>query len=357
MVKQIPAKPVLSINRDFSAPIVLEHPQSEAELLALMANETDSFNRGASVQKLAQQFILSDRKPNQQLLEAYRRLLVDPLLDPAYKQLLFTLPAETYLYEQVQSVDPQKLHWARRGFRSTLAKALKSDWERIYRSLQTSAKYSPDARSMGRRALKNDALMMLLETKDARWYEVAEEQYELANNMTDRFAALQALVFADAPQAENALADFYQRFAEDPLVVDKWFALQATRPPQTKGQSVLGHVQALMRHPAFQMNNPNRVRSLIHAFCLSNPGGFHGAEGVTYAFWAEQVIALDEINPQVAARLARGLDRWRQFAPRYQRSMKAALETVAAVSRLSPDVREVVSKALASIHPSARSRH
>jgi aminopeptidase N len=101
-----------------------------------------------------------------------------------------------------------------------------------------------------------------------------------------------------------------------------------------------------MHHPAFQMNNPNRVRSLIHAFCLSNPGGFHAAEGVTYAFWAQQVIALDEINPQVAARLARGLDRWRQFAPRYQKSMKAALEKVAAVNRLSPDVREVVSKAL-----------
>jgi aminopeptidase N len=128
--------------------------------------------------------------------------------------------------------------------------------------------------------------------------------------------------------------------------------LQATRPSQTRGQSVLGHVQELMQHSAFQMNNPNRVRSLIHAFCLSNPGGFHAADGVTYAFWAEQVIALDEINPQVAARLARGLDRWRQFAPSYQRPMKAALETVTAVGRLSPDVREVVSKALASTHPS-----
>ena len=352
VVKQIPTKPVLSINRDFSAPIVLEHEQSEAELLALMANETDSFNRWEAVQKLAQQLILADRRPDQRLLEAYRELLVDPQLDPAFKQLLFTLPAETYLYEQVQSVDPQQLHWARRGFKSALAQALKSDWEKIYRSLQTSASYSPDAISMGRRALKNDALMMLLETKDTHWYEVAEEQYELANNMTDRFAALQALVFAHAPQAENALADFYQRFAEDPLVVDKWFALQATRPSQTRGQSVLGHVQELMQHSAFQMNNPNRVRSLIHAFCLSNPGGFHAADGVTYAFWAEQVIALDEINPQVAARLARGLDRWRQFAPRYQKPMKAALGTVAAVGSLSPDVREVVSKALASTHPS-----
>jgi aminopeptidase N len=353
VVKQIPIKPVLSMNRDFSAPIVLEHGQSEAELLALMAYETDSFNRWEAVQKLAQQFILAGRKPDQRLLEAYHGLLVDPQLDPAFKQLLFTLPAETYLYEQIQSVDPLQLHWARRGFKSTLAKALKSDWAKTYKSLQTSETYSPDARSMGRRALKNDALMMLLETKESYWYEVAEEQYELANNMTDRFAALQALVLASAPQAENAIADFYQRFAEDPLVVDKWFALQATRPPQTKDHVVLGHVLELMRHPAFQMNNPNRVRSLIHAFCLSNPGGFHAADGVTYAFWAEQVIALDEINPQVAARLARGLDRWRQFAVRYQRPMKAALETVASVSRLSSDVREVVSKALVSRHSGA----
>lgn len=352
VVKHIPAKPVLSINRGFSAPIVLEHEQSEAELLALMANETDSFNRWEAVQKLAQRSILSGRKPNRLLLKAYRGLLINPQLDPAFKQLLFTLPAEAYLYEQVRSVDPQRLHWARRGFKSALAESLKADWARTYRSLQTSANYSPDTRSMGLRALKNDALMLLLETRNTDWYEVAEEQYELANNMTDRFAALQALVSVDAPQAQNALEDFYQRFAEDSLVVDKWFALQAMRPPHVDGSTVLSHVQELMQHPAFQMSNPNRVRSLIHAFCLSNPGGFHQIGGATYAFWAEQVIALDEINPQVAARLARGLDRWRQFAPRYQRPMQAALETVAAVSRLSPDVREVVSKALASAHPS-----
>jgi len=352
VVKHIPAKPVLSINRDFSAPIVLEHDQSESELLALMANETDSFNRWEAVQKLAQQFILANRLPDEDLLGAYRSLLTDSKLDPAFKQLLFTLPPEAYLYEQVEAVDPQQLHWARRGFRLSLAKALKSDLEKTYRSLQTSATYSPDAKSMGRRVLKNDALMMLLETKDVDWYEVAEEQYELANNMTDRFAALQALVAVSAPQAENALADFYQRFAEDPLVVDKWFALQATRPTQAKGLGMLSQIKELMGHPAFQMNNPNRVRSLIHAFCLSNPGGFHSADGETYPFWAEQVIALDVINPQVAARLARALDRWRQFAPGYQKPMKAALKTVGAVSRLSPDVREVVSKALASGNPS-----
>lgn len=353
VVDSIAAKPVLSINRDFSAPIILEHHQSEAELLTLVAHETDSFNRWEALQKLAQQFILANRLPNEDLLDAYRSLLNDPKLDPAFLQLLFTLPAEAYLYEQVEAVDPQQLHWARRGFKSTLAQTLKRDWVRTYESLHTLEEYRADAISMGRRALKNDALMMLVETRDFDWYEQAIEQYELANNMTDRFAALQALVSVGAPQAENALADFYHRFAEDPLVIDKWFTLQAMRLVQVGGSSVLSDVQALMRHPAFQMNNPNRVRSLIHAFCMNNPGAFHGADGTAYDFWAQQVIALDAINPQVAARLARALDRWRQFAPAYQKPMKAALQKVAAVKRLSPDVCEVISKAL-QIHGRAR---
>ena len=345
IVKNITAKPVLSINRNFSAPIILEHDQTEAELLTMSACETDSFNRWEAVQKITQQFILANRLPNQKLLETYRSLLTNAELDPAFKELLFVLPAESYLYEQVESVDPQKIHWARRAFKTAVANALKPEWESVYRHNASQRSYSPDAKSMGQRALKNYALMMLVESNDSNWFEQAEEQYELANNMTDRFAALQALVAVNAPQAKNALADFYHRFSEDALVVDKWFALQATRPIQ-KNDSVLKNVRQLMTHSAFKMNNPNRVRSLIHAFCMNNPGGFHLQDGSAYLFWVEQVIALDEINPQVAARLARGLDRWRKFAPNYQKPMKSALQTVASVKQLSPDVREVISKAL-----------
>lgn len=345
IVKNITAKPVLSINRNFSSPIILEHDQTEAELLTMSACETDSFNRWEAVQKITQQFILANRLPNQKLLETYRSLLTNAELDPAFKELLFVLPAESYLYEQVESVDPQKIHWARRAFKTAVANALKPEWESVYRHNASQRSYSPDAKSMGQRALKNYALMMLVESNDSNWFEQAEEQYELANNMTDRFAALQALVAVNAPQAKNALADFYHRFSEDALVVDKWFALQATRPIQ-KNDSVLKNVRQLMTHSAFKMNNPNRVRSLIHAFCMNNPGGFHLQDGSAYLFWVEQVIALDEINPQVAARLARGLDRWRKFAPNYQKHMKSALQTVASVKQLSPDVREVISKAL-----------
>ena len=347
LVQNISAKPVLSINRDFSAPIILEHKQSEAELLTLLAEDTDPFSRWESAQKLAQQMILAGRLPNTKLIDAYRVILQDPHLDPAFKELIFTLPAETYLYEQCKVVEPQEIHWARRRFKTALAQALQDAWALTYTDHQSSGPYRADAKSMGKRALKNLALMMLLESGDVHWQERAEEQYELANNMSDRFAALQALVAVNAPHAKNALADFYQRFAEDALVIDKWFALQATRPAQI-GTSILMDVKALMQHSAFKLNNPNRVRSLIHAFCLNNPAGFHQADGSAYRFWIECVIALDKINPQVAARLARALDRWPKFAKPYSKHMLAALHHVAKAGHLSPDVGEVITKAIAA---------
>ena len=347
LVQNISAKPVLSINRDFSAPIILEHKQSEAELLTLLAEDTDPFSRWESAQKLAQQMILAGRLPNTKLIDAYRVILQDPHLDPAFKELIFTLPAETYLYEQCKVVEPQEIHWARRRFKTALAQALQDTWALTYTDHQSSGPYRADAKSMGKRALKNLALMMLLESGDVHWQERAEEQYELANNMSDRFAALQALVAVNAPHAKNALADFYQRFAEDALVIDKWFALQATRPTQI-GTSILMDVKALMQHSAFKLNNPNRVRSLIHAFCLNNSAGFHQADGSAYRFWIECVIALDKINPQVAARLARALDRWPKFAKPYSKHMLAALHHVAKAGHLSPDVGEVITKAIAA---------
>ena len=346
VVKNIPAKPVLSINRNFSAPIILEHKQSEDELLTLLAEDTDPFSRWESAQKLAQQIILAGRLPNTKLIDAYRVILQDPNLDPAFKELIVTLPAETYLYEQCKVVDPQEVHWGRRRFKTALAHALKDEWAIIYKEHQTPGSYRPDAKSMGKRALKNFALMMLLESGDGHWLEKAEEQYELADNMSDRFSALHALVAINAPQSKNALADFYQRFAEDALVIDKWFALQATRPVHVDGTGILAEIRALMKHSAFKLNNPNRVRSVIHAFCLNNPGGFHQADGSAYRFWAECVLALDAINPQVAARLARGLDRWPKFARPYSKQMLTALRQVAEVSRLSPDVSEVITKAI-----------
>ena len=345
--QNVAQRPVLSINRNFSAPIQLEFEQSEADLLAQFSMDDDPFNRWEAGQKIAMQMILSDRLPDAQLINSYKNLLLDPQLDPAFKELALTLPAETYLYEQCSSVDPQKIYLSRRAFRRELAKQLQLEWAALYQQNQTPGPFKSDAQSAGKRALKNLALSMLLEADPKIWAPMAVNQYQVADNMTDRYAALAALVIHGAKGAEACLQDFYDRFANDALVIDKWFALQSSRPPVDGKDSTLMEVKRLREHPAFKLNNPNRARSVIHAFCANNPASFHQADGSGYAFWVDSVLALDPINPQVAARLARALDRWRLFAGPYQEHMKAALEQVAACQTLSPDVREVVGKALA----------
>ena len=343
---QVLSRPVLSINRNFSAPINLDFDQSEADLLTMFSSDDDAFNRWEAGQKIAMQMILGNRLPDSKLIEAYRSLLTDPELDPAFKELALSLPAETYLYEQCASVDPQQIYAARRAFRRAIATELRIEWAALYQQMQTPGVFSPDAVSAGKRALKNLALSMLLEADPLIWAPMAVNQYQNADNMTDRYAALAGLVVHGSKSAAVCLEDFYNRFADDALVIDKWFALQASRPPVVNAEPTLSEVKRLREHEAFRMNNPNRVRSVIHAFCMNNPASFHQIDGSGYAFWAESVLALDPINPQVAARLARGLDRWRQFAPIYQEQMLSALRQVAACETLSADVKEVVSKAL-----------
>lgn len=339
-------RPVLSINRNFSAPINLTFSQSEADLLTLFSSDDDAFNRWESGQKLAMQMILENRLPDAELIAAYRDILMDSELDPAFKELALTLPAETYLYEQCISVDPQRIYNSRRAFRRALASGLRLEWAALYQQMQTPDGFKPDAISAGKRALKNLALSMLLEVDAPIWSAMAVNQYQNADNMTDRYAALAGLVIHGAKVAKGCLEDFYNRFTDDALVVDKWFALQSSRPPVDGAEQTLTDVYRLREHEAFKMNNPNRVRSVIHAFCMNNPASFHQADGSGYAFWAEAVLALDPINPQVAARLARALDRWRLFAQPYQGKMHAYLEEVAASKTLSADVREVITKAL-----------
>ena len=340
----VPQQPILSLNRGFSAPIILDFAQSEADLLLLLAGDDDPFNRWEAAQKLAVELILAGRLPDTRLMAAYRSILIDPDLDPAFKDLVFSLPAESYLYEQCAAIEPLQIYAARQAYRLALAKSLQPNWLSTYQLMQTPGPYSPDSVSVGKRALKNLALGMLLlaEPQGVSVQQLALDQYQQANNMTDRYGALAALVLQGAPKAADCLADFYQRFADNPLVIDKWFALQA----MCSLDAPLERVRGLRNHPAFKMTNPNRVRSLIHTFCMANPAGFHQWNGGGYAFWAEAVLELDLINPQVAARLARAADRWRSFAEPYQSKMRVALEQVAANPKLSADVREVVNKAL-----------
>jgi aminopeptidase N len=338
-------KPILSINREFSAPIILDFDQSLDDQLYLFEHDDDSFNRWEAGQKLAQHWILSGQEIDQRLVDIWGRILNDDQLNPAFKELAISLPSEAYLHEQVEVVDPQAIHQSRRSFRKIMASKLENQWVNTYEKHQTLGNYSPDSQSAGLRTLKNHALHMLIETGKSEWQDLAYRQFNDSNNMTDRIAALSALVNQGSPYTPECLDIYFQRYEKDDLALDKWFALQATRQ-FVEGASVLNSVKELKKHPAFKLNNPNRARSVIHAFCLSNPGGFHQLDGRAYAFWADCVIELNTLNPQVAARLARGMDRWKKFKQPYQDLMKAQIERVAKEDKLSPDVQEVITKSL-----------
>jgi len=283
-------------------------------------------------------------------IDAMREVLHHPTLDAAFKELVLTLPSEAYLAEQLAVVDPAKIHAAREEMKRSLARELRADWEWAFESHQVIGGYSPDPISSGRRALANLGLLMLCldaaERGDPVWPGRAYQRFKDASNMTERQGALVALVFSGSSLADAALESFYATFEGDPLVVDKWFSLQATAPEQ--GDRVFERVRRLMRHPAFSVANPNRARSVIGAFCLANPGSFHRADGAGYAFWADRVLELDALNPQLASKIARSLDRWTQLAEPYRQAARAAIARVAANPKLSTDVSEIVSRALSA---------
>jgi aminopeptidase N len=348
-------KPIPSILRDFSAPVVLEFDYTDAELAFLMANDSDAFNRWEAGQRLATRRLLDLTKAAQNgvadgaltvdtaLSDSFRATLNDAALDPAFREVALTLPSETMLAEQMDVIDPQAIHRARQFLRKSLARALRDDFRSAYQSNKTSGTYSPDAASAGKRALKNLALSYVAELDEEESHALMQRQYDQANNMTDRLAALSALANSQAAGKAAALEQFYSDFEQEPLAIDKWFMLQGMARTAD-----VNAVRALMQHPAFTLKNPNRARSLIFSFCNGNPSRFHAPDGSGYIFWAEQVIALNAINPQVAARLARSLDRWRKYAPALQVKMQAALKRVADEPKLSKDVREVITKALAA---------
>jgi aminopeptidase N len=355
----VPVKPLPSLLRNFSAPVIVEYDYSNDELAFLLAHDSDPFNRWEAGQRLATRELLAlaaraasgqPLEVDDAVIEAFRRVLNDETLSPSFRELALMLPSETYLAEQMTESDPAAVHAARQFLRKRLGTALKADWLAAYARHVTPGAYEPTPEAAGKRALKNLALSYLSELDDpADAVRLATAQYDAANNMTDRAAALSALLNASAATggdfAKKALEDFYARFEREPLVIDKWFALQGTQRGSA-ARPVIDTVRALMRHPAFNLKNPNRARSLIFSFCAANPAQFHAADGSGYAFWAEQVLALDAINPQVAARLARSLELWRRFTPALRESMRAALEKVAAGVK-SRDVREIVEKALA----------
>jgi len=351
----IDSEPVPSLLRGFSAPVILDDGLQTSELLTLLAHDSDAFNRWEASQRLMLDSALQALRGQSEspamppeLVQALRALLRHPELDAAFKELALTLPSENYIADHLDTVDPQWVHRQREAMRTQLARELHEDWLWAWETHRTNGAYTPDATQSGRRALAGLAMAMLCLDAVAQSDNVLPgkvyQQFKDAGNMTDRFNALSALVVSGHPLAQDALTRFHKLFKDEALVIDKWFSLQASAPD--RAGDVLPKVRQLMAHADFNLRNPNRARSLIFSYCSANPAGFHRTDAAGYVYWSEQVLALDAINPQVAARLARAMDRWARLAQPYRNAAKVAIERVAAKADLSNDVREVVNRAL-----------
>jgi len=342
-------RPVPALLRGFSAPVRLDYPYSADELALLMTHDRDAFVRWEAAQLLAQREILANverasagggMQLGPQLLQAMDSLLADLDSDPALIAEALTLPDEDYLAQQMKVIDVDGIHAARQFVKAGLASALAAPLQACYRTLSSTGPYDKSPSSMARRSLRNVCLSYLLLTPGG--FQLAESQLAASDNMTDTLAALQGLLRAGAPGAPAALQAFEQRWHGDALVMDKWFTIQACVP----GEQTAERVRSLMEHPAFSLTNPNKVRCLLGAFSMMNPTAFHARSGTGYRFHAEQVIRLNAINPQIAARMAVAFNGWTRYDADRRQLMKEELTRIAAVENLSPDVAEIVNNAL-----------
>jgi aminopeptidase N len=345
--------PVVSINRGFTAPVVIERALAREDLVFLAAHDDDPFARSEALQELAVSHLVgtasgglsaADRAAGEAaIIGAFRSSLADNALDDAMRGELLLLPNETYLFEVMASgdrlADPGAIHAAREGLKAAIGTALADELGALHARASGVALEDPAGR--GARKVKTIALGLIAAANPARAAALAAAQYDSADNMTDRQGALMVLCSLDCPEREERLAAFYERYRDNALVVDKWFTLQAlSLHPQ-----VIQHVRALAEHPDFTMKNPNRVRSLHMAFA-GNPKGFHKADGEGYRMVADVILALDPINPQTAARFVPSLGRWRRIEPARAALMKAELERIMAAGNLSRDTFEQVSRSL-----------
>ncbi|GAB2877742.1 aminopeptidase N [Uliginosibacterium flavum] len=355
--ENIDAEPVPSLLRGFSAPVVLDYPYSTADLVHLMAYDRDAVNRWEAGQRLATDILLAGVTAFQQgtgettgwipqdYILAMARLLGAAFVEgggPALVAEALVLPSENVLAEQMGVVDPDAIHAARLALRRTLARELREPLLAAYFELKDEAPYSPEGAQAGKRALRNACLGYLAELNELSAQALVIGHFETAGNMTDSIAALAAVANLDIPARHALLDSFYSKWRDEALVVDKWLQVQATsRLPGTTQD-----VRALMAHESFDIRNPNKVYSLLRAFCAANPQHFHAADGSGYKLAADVILQLDPLNPQVASRIARTFDRWKKFDPVRQRQARAQLERIRAQENLSSDVAEVVGKAL-----------
>jgi aminopeptidase N len=342
-------RPVVSALRGFSAPVKLTSNAEARDRYILLAGDPDLFNRWEAGQELARALILgratglADEVGEERYAQAVGRALGDQASDPAFKALLLMLPSEQDLALAMAPADPAAIHDAREALRMRLALHLADELKRLHNGLQEIGEFSPDAAGAGRRALRNAALDLMAANPRAEVGELAFGHYEAAANMTDAIGGLAALALIGGELYERALADFYDRWKAEPLVIDKWFALQARDPDE----SALGRVLALTAHPAFEAKNPNRLRALVSTFASFNPVRFHDPSGAGYRFLADQILATDGFNPMTAARLVEPLGGWRRYKPELGKLMKAELERILNQPGLSKNVFELVSRSLA----------
>ena len=344
---RVDEKPVLSICRDFSAPVRIEHDAPDEELAFRLAHDSDPFNRWEAGQQLARRQIMAmiednDAEVPDYFFDAFEKLVSQRGLDRALVAETLSLPSENYLADNMAVVDVDGIHRARTRLRRLMAGRLRERFERIYTNSTTTRTYRFNARDAARRQLRNTALGYLVELPPRKFARLALNHYRQADNMTDALGALIALTHRDCPEREQALDSFHERWKDDRLVVNKWLSVQAvSHLPGT-----LKRVRALTRHEAFDIRNPNKVRALIGTFCNANPARFHADNGAGYRFLADYIIRLDRLNPQIAAGLLTPLTRWRRYDEKRQTLMRDQLQRILSDHEPSKDVYEIVSKAL-----------
>ena len=350
----IAERPMLSINRGFSAPIKLNADLDANDLTFLAAHDSDPFNRWQALQTISMRLLIDNvaalragqsPRSDDKLLAALTAILADAALQPAFVALALVPPGEGDIAREIgHDIDPDAIFRARKALRTAIGDKLGPALAKAYERMTVPGPYSPDAASAGRRSLRNVALDLLAAAGTPEAIARAAKQYDTADNMTDRMTALGTLSLYAGPERERAFADYYTRYAADALVIDKWFSLQAIIPqPNT-----LDKVRALTAHPAFSFANPNRVRALIGAFAQGNPTQFNRTDGAGYNFIADNVLALDPKNPQLAARLATAFRTWRTLEQGRRGKAQAALERIKAAPNLSRDLADIVERALAA---------
>lgn len=352
-------KPLVSLLRDFSAPIQLEYEQSTEERLSLLKFETNGYIKWAMAQELVLACLHtaynSTKMPEQNLIptamtEAFRHVLQDDNLDPGLRSQLLTPPSFEEVIFSLESVDVDRIEALRQSYRNQLASALFEEASTIYQNLlkeeENQSNFTFNAKTMGQRKLRNFCLWLMMKAKPKATLDICQNQFREAPSMTDKITSFALLVNCPIEGiAPNAIEHFYSQWSHDPLVIDKWFAIQAS----SELPGTLSRVQALIQHPDFSLKNPNKVRAVIGAFIHNNPRHFHQASGVGYAFLGDILIVLDKINPQIAARLATPFSRGDRLDSHRRRLIQDQL-TRLMQEDLSKDLFELVSKSVDPVH-------